>query len=108
MKRPGITVALAMTWDGARYPARSLRPKARAFLAHNSRALPSQNKMSALFANERVNEIRVCWVSKLRGGDEVLCDAFPAPSGKRMRFQSTRTVRFGDVLGVIYRPTAGK
>ncbi len=91
-------IALAMTWDGARHPTRSLPPKARAFLGRKS-ARSSQNA----FADDKVREIRVCWVPQLRGGNEVLCAPFPAPKGKRLRFQMTRTVRFGDVLGVVYR-----
>ncbi len=108
MKSSGLKVALALTWDGARYPTRSLPPKARAFLARDFVPLPSRNKLASLFADDCVKEIRVCWVPKLRGGDDVLCQPFPAPSGKRLRFQSERTERFGDVLGVIYRRTRGK
>ncbi len=108
MKGSGIKIAVALTWDGARHPTRSLPPKARAFLAHKSTSLPARKKMATLFADDGVKEIRVCWVPKLRGGDAILGETFPAPLGKRVRFQSARTVRFGDVLGVIYRRTARK
>jgi len=108
MKRIGgkkAVIALALTWDGARHPNRSLPPKARAFLAGKSRdaTVPSRAKVAALFAADHVKEIRVCWVPELRGGDDVLSEPFPAPFGKRLRFLSARTLHFGDVLGVVYR-----
>ena len=111
MKRTGrrdTVIALAMTWDGARHPTRSLPPKARAFLAGKSHdaAIPLRANVAALFAADHVKEIRVCWVPRLRGGDDVLSEPFPAPSGKRLRFQTARTLRFGDVLGVVYRRIA--
>jgi len=113
MKRTGrkeSVIALAMTWDGARHPTRSLPPKARAFLAGKSRnaIAPSQAKMASLFADDCVKEIRVCWVPKLRGGDDVLSAPFPAPSGRRLCFQAARTIHFDDLLGVVYRRTASK
>jgi len=108
MKRTGgngAVIALAMTWDGARHPTRSLPSKARAFLAGKSHeaTVPSRANVAALFAADHVKEIRVCWVPKLRGGDDVLSEPFPAASGKRLCFQTARTTRFGDVLGVVYR-----
>lgn len=101
----GTVVSLAMTWDGSRYPTRSLPPKARAFLAGRFRdvTIPSRANLAALFATDRVEEMRVCWVPMLRGGDDVFSGPFPAPSGKRLHFQTARTLRFGDVLGVVYR-----
>jgi hypothetical protein len=111
MKRTGkrdAVLAVALTWDGARHPTRSLPPKARAFLAGKSRGatVPSRANVAALFAVDHVKEIRVCWVPKLRGGDDVLSGPFPAPSAKRLRFQTARTLHFGDVLGVVYRRIA--
>ena len=107
MKHPGKTggkgsvIALALTWDGARWPARTLPPKARAFLA--GPAVPSARKMAELFADDQVREIRVCWVPRLKGGSAVLSEPFQTPAGTRIGFQSVKTVRFGDILGVIYR-----
>jgi hypothetical protein len=107
MKRPqkvaGAAVALALTWDGARWPARTLPPKARAFLAGRSGKIPSHRKMAELFTDDQIREIRICWVPRLKGGDEVLSEPFPAPAGKRIGFQTVKTLRFGDILGVIYR-----
>jgi len=96
-------IALALTWDGARWPIRTLPPKARAFLAGSSRAVPSARKMAELFADDRVKEIRVCWVPRLKGGKAVLAEPFQTAKGTRLAFQSTKTVRFGDILGVIYQ-----
>jgi hypothetical protein len=114
MKHPGKTagtgsvIALALTWDGARRPARTLPPKARAFLKVKSgkspgNAIPSARKMAELFADDQVREIRICWVPRLQGGGAVLSEPFQTPAGMRISFQSAKTVRFGDILGVIYR-----
>jgi len=101
-------IALALTWDGARWPVRTLPPKARVFLKVKSGkssgvAIPSVQKMAELFADDQVSEIRVCWVPHLKGGNEVLSEPFQTPGGKRIGFQTLKTVRFGDILGVIYR-----
>jgi hypothetical protein len=114
MKRAGSkasasrVIAFAMTWDGARWPARTLPPKARAFLKMKSGqsqgdAAPSARKRAELFADDQVSEIRICWVPCLKGGGAVLSEPFETPAGKRIGFQSVKTVRFGDILGVIYR-----
>jgi hypothetical protein len=111
MKHSGKTdgkvsvIALALTWDGARWPVRTLPPKARAFLKRQSREIPSVRKMAQLFAGGRVREIRVCWVPRLKGGAAVLSEPFQTRAGKRIGFKSVKTVRFGDVLGVVYRKT---
>jgi hypothetical protein len=104
-KSAGAVVALALTWDGARWPTRTLPSAARAFLAGKSRlaAVPSARKMAEFFAEGQVKEIRVCWVPRLKGGCDVLSEPFQTPAGKRIGFQSVKTVCFGDVLGVIYR-----
>jgi hypothetical protein len=98
-------IALALTWDGARWPARMLPPTARAFLAGKLQNAfsPSRKSLAGLFANDQIREIRICWVPRLKGGDEVLSEPFPAPAGKRIGFQTVKTIRFGDILGVIYR-----
>jgi hypothetical protein len=96
-------IALALTWDGARWPARTLLPKARVFLGRASWALPSTQKVAELFAHDALKEIRICWVPRLKGGDAVLSEPFQSPFGTRLGFRSTKTVRFGDVLGVVYR-----
>jgi hypothetical protein len=113
MKRAGKkksaprVLALALTWDGARWPVRTLPPKARAFLAGGSRmaAAPSAREIATLFSGDQIGEIRICWVPRLKGGGEVLSEPFQTPLGTRIGFQSVKTVRFGDVLGVIYRRT---
>jgi hypothetical protein len=109
MKRQGRTagtvVALALTWDGVRWPTRRLPLKARAFLAGKSRgtAVPPAQNLAALFAKDRVKEIRICWVPRLKGGNDVLSEPFPSPTEKRIGFKPIKTARFGDILGVVYR-----
>jgi len=98
MKRTGKiasangVVALALTWDGARWPAKSLPPKARAFLKGPAKNLvvPDSRKLSAHFSDNQV-------------GPEVLSEPFQTASGKRLNFRSVETTHFGDVLGVVYR-----
>ncbi|HEV3272192.1 MAG TPA: hypothetical protein VGZ93_08430 [Candidatus Methylacidiphilales bacterium] len=101
----GSVIALALTWDGARWPVRTLPPKARAFLKVKgpSGKIPSARSMAKLFAAGRVCEIRLCWVPRLKGGTAVLSEPFQTPAKKRIGFQSVKTARFGDILGVIYR-----
>jgi hypothetical protein len=94
-----VRVSAALTWDGARFPAQRLPAKARAFLG---RVTPSA-KMAAILAENTPIELRICWVPRLRGGDEVLCPPFTTPDGKRIVFRLVRTVAFGDVLGAVYR-----
>ena len=100
---PNRVVALALTWDGARWPVRTLPPKARAFLTTRFRELPSVAKMAMLLAADEVKEIRVCWVPRLKGGKAVLSEPFPTNSGKRLGYKATKTAQFGDILGVVYR-----
>ena len=104
----GRVFALALTWDGARWPKRTLPPKARDFLKIKSgqsqgSAAPSARKLAELFADDQVSEVRICWAPCLKGGEEVLSEPFETPAGNRIGFESAKTVRFGDVLGVIYR-----
>jgi len=96
-------IALALTWDGARQPVWTLPPRARAFLTGRSRELPSAQKMAELFAAGEVNEIRVCWVPRLKGGPDALAEPFFTASGKRLSFLPTKATPFGDILGVVYR-----
>jgi hypothetical protein len=98
-------VALALTWDGARWPVRSLPPRARAFLADKSRrqSTPSAKSVAKLLSDDQVEEIRVCWVPRLKGGDEVLSEPFQAEGGKRLAFRSVKITRLEDYLGVVYR-----
>jgi hypothetical protein len=96
------TIALALTWDGARWPIRTLPPKARAFLA-SSVAAPSAQEVAQLFQDGQVTELRICWVPRLKGGDNVLSEPFPAPAGVRIAFKPSKIIPFGDVLGVIYK-----
>ena len=56
-----------------------------------------------LFSQDEVNEIRICWVPRLKGGGDTLTEPFPAVDGKRLPFTVVKTTPFGDVLGVIYR-----
>jgi hypothetical protein len=98
---PPPKIALALTWDGARWPRRSLPAAARAFLGET--APPSSEKSAQLFTGDRVKEIRVCWVPRLSGGKETLSAPFFTPNGKRLAFRMTKSVRWGNVLGVVYR-----
>jgi hypothetical protein len=59
--------------------------------------------MAALLAADEVKEIRVCWVPRLKGGDDVLSAPFASLSGKRLPFHATKTATIGDILAVIYR-----
>jgi hypothetical protein len=99
------TVALALTWDGARWPTRSLPPQAKAFLAgkFKKNAPPSRSEMSELLVQDEVKEIRVCWVPWLKGGADVASDPFATLTGRRLGFSPTRIIPFGEVLGMIYR-----
>jgi hypothetical protein len=111
MKRPAKAqvgrrvIALALTWDGARWPVGALPPKARAFLAGPAREPASFTKdaLARLFARDDVDEIRICWVPRLKGGDDVLAAPFPAPGNKRVLFRAVRQVRLGDILAVVYQ-----
>jgi len=98
-------IAVALTWDGARWPVRTLPPKARAFLAGKFRGAssPSAKTLATLFADDQVQEIRICWVPLLKGGGDVLAEPFSTPGGMRIGFRSVKTVRFGELLGVVYR-----
>ncbi len=98
-------IALALTWDGARWPVRTLPAKAQAFLAGRGgiSKRPSSRETAALLADDQVKEIRICWVPALKGGDDVLSDPFQTASGKRIPFRASQTVPFGDILGVVYR-----
>ncbi len=101
----GRVIALALTWDGARWPVRTLPPPARAFLTGPSRKVPvpPARSLRKLFASDQVKEIRVCWVPRLKGGDPVLSEPFQTAAGMRLAFRSVGTRRFGDILGVVYR-----
>jgi hypothetical protein len=97
-------VALALTWDGCRWPVRSLPAAARAFLRVGSGKVPNAATLGKLLADGKIGELRICWVPRLRGGDDVLAEPFSTPDGLRLRFRAAKPRRFGDVLGVIYRP----
>jgi len=100
-------ISLGLTWDGARWPIRTLPPKARAFLAGKSHEakIPSAREVAEFFADDQVSEIRICWVTRLKGGEDVLSDPFQTPEGARLGFKAIKTIPFGDTLGVIYRRT---
>jgi hypothetical protein len=91
--------AAALTWDGARFPAQRLPAKARVFLGKST----PPAKLAALIATQNLAELRICWVPRLRGGDDVLTAPFPTPDGKRVPFRLVRTVPFGDIFGAVYR-----
>jgi hypothetical protein len=97
--------ALALTWDGARWPVRSLPPRCRAFLSGTGKKSPllSASSLALLFARDEIDEIRICWVPQLKGGDDVLAAPFSALGNKRLPFRVIRQVRLGDNLGVVYR-----
>jgi len=92
-------VAAALTWDGARCPAKRLPAKTRAFLG----PITPAKRLAGILAASAAIELRICWVPVLRGGDKVLSPPFTTIDGKRIPFRLTRTVAFGDVLGVVYR-----
>jgi hypothetical protein len=96
-------IALALTWDGARWPVASLPAKARAFLTPHGYAAPARREVARLLAADAISELRICWVPRLKGGDDVLAEIFATPGGRRVPFRATKTTRFGDVLGVVYR-----
>ncbi len=96
-------LAAALTWDGARWPMRSLPVRARAFLADAGNVALSPRAAAERFATDSVDELRICWVPRLKGGDATLADPFATPDGLRLAFMPTRMVRFGDILGVVYR-----
>lgn len=96
-------IALALTWDGARWPVASLPPKARAFLGAKGYATPTRRAAARLLAADEIREMRICWVPRLKGGDNVLAEIFDAPKGRRVPFRVGKMARFGDVLGVVYR-----
>ena len=100
-------ISLGLTWDGARWPIRTLPPKARAFLARKFIAAknPTAREMAEIFVEDQVSEIRICWVTRLKGGEDVLSDPFQTPEGARLGFKAIKTIPFGDTLGVIYRRT---
>jgi hypothetical protein len=109
MKRPAKTVsqapviALALTWDGARWPTRRLPPNARAFLKGTPRTVPASAKAAKLLAGDALKEIRICWLPVLKGGEGALAEPFLTPKGMRMEFHAAKTIQIGDVLGVVYR-----
>ena len=99
MKKDAL--GLALTWDGARWPITRLSPKARAFLGRAKS--PSPAKMALALCDNAVEEIRICWVPRLKGGRDVLCDPFSTQDDHRLSFQLAKTLPFGDVLGAVYR-----
>ena len=94
-------ISLALTWDGARWPIRALPPEARAFLG-TVPALPA-NGVTELLRDDRVKELRICWVPRLKGGPGVLSEPFSTATGRRLNFKAIRSVQFDDVLGVVYQ-----
>jgi hypothetical protein len=59
--------------------------------------------MTSALQGGKVEEFRICWVPRLKGGDSVLCDSFATPDDLRISFRVKKVVPFGDVLGVVYR-----
>jgi len=96
-------IALALTWDGARWPMASLPAKARAFLRAKGFSSPTRREIARLLSLDVVKELRLCWVPKLKGGDDTLAEIFTARKGKRVPFRAAKSTPFGDVLGVVYR-----
>jgi hypothetical protein len=96
-------IALALTWDGARWPVASLPPKARAFLRAKGFSSPTRREAARLLGVDAVGEMRLCWVPRLKGGDNVLAEIFTTPKGKRVPFRAAKMSQFGNVLGVVYR-----
>jgi hypothetical protein len=98
-------LALALTWDGARYPVSKLPSKARAFLKARvgSQKSPSPRAVARLLKSDQLEEIRICWVPRLKGGTAVLSEPFERVTRTRIAFRAARTIALGDHLGVIYR-----
>ncbi len=103
VKRPPAKLAAALTWDGARWPVRALPVRARAFLAGEGSVVLSPRAAADRFAADGVAELRICWVPRFQGGEATLADPFTTPEGLRLAFAPTRMMRFGDILGVVYR-----
>ena len=105
-RRRGAKIALALTWDGARWPVRvAAAQSARAFLGGEGLARRLRGaRWPRLFAADACQaKMRICWVPRLKGGDNVLADPFVH---RRMAGASLSRVEddaFGDVLGVVYR-----
>jgi len=101
------TVALALTWDGARWPVRKLPSSARAFLTGRARnsAVPTSLELTKLLTRDEIRELRICWVPRLKGGAEVLAEPFAVPGSRRLAFAAAKVQPLGDCLGVVYRKT---
>lgn len=98
------TISLALTWDGSRCPRVKLSRAARAFLkGTESPRRKTSTALAAIFAGNGIQELRICWVPRLQGGDATLCVPFPTPHGLRMAFRIRSMVLLGDSLGVVYR-----
>jgi len=95
------SVALALTWDGVRWPAKKLPPKAQAFLA--GRTSPTPKEVAKFFSDDQIQELRICWVPRLKGGSDVLSEPFSVPQSRRIQFEVVRTNHFDDILAVTYR-----
>jgi len=104
MKKGGVAIGLALTWDGARWPVRSLPSAVQKFLQAKAgpAPIPRKAKLARLLADHQVRELRICWVPRLKGGDDVLCPPFETANGLRLNFRATKWKQFGDVLGVVY------
>jgi hypothetical protein len=98
-------VALALTWDGSRWPLRSLSAAARSFLrtAGANVAAPRAQGVARGLENGAIREMRICWVPRLKGGSDVLSSLFVTPDGQRAQFRVAQWKQFGEVLGVVYR-----
>jgi hypothetical protein len=63
----------------------------------------SQRGLTALVQLSPPREIRICWVPRLRGGENTLTAPFAARDGKRILFRAVKVVPLGALLGVVYR-----
>jgi hypothetical protein len=59
--------------------------------------------MEDLLAGGEVRELRICWMPRLKGGEETLVAPFRTLPTARIPFRPVRMRPFGDVLGVVYR-----
>ena len=91
--------AAALTWDGARFPARRLTARARTFLG----AVTPAARINRLLEENGSLELRICWVPKLLGGPATLCPPFGTKDGRRVGFRLVRTIALGEMLGAVYR-----
>jgi riboflavin biosynthesis pyrimidine reductase len=82
---------------------RALPAGVRKFLRPSGVSAPSSAQVSRLLQNGELEEIRICWVPVLAGGDQVITLPFPTPRQMRINFRAVSLKQIGDILCAIYR-----